>query len=71
MAEPIKLKSKPHKDLQGAYARLFASKDGKIVLADLTTQFYDNDFKNENINREVGKRDVIHFIKQRIRSYAT
>ena len=52
--------------LQGAYKRLFLTRDGKAVLEDLHKQFYDNPMDGDDLNREAGRRDVVHFIKRKL-----
>ncbi|MCP3675854.1 MAG: hypothetical protein GY829_15495 [Gammaproteobacteria bacterium] len=52
--------------LRVAYGRCFSSRDGKIVLADLNKQFYDGKMDGSDLNREVGKRDVMRHIKTRL-----
>ena len=51
---------------KSAYARLFASRDGKVVLEDLLEQFYDCEVSATDTNRDVGKRDVLLYIKRRV-----
>ncbi len=48
------------------YSRVFDSRDGKKVLEDLRKRFYDNEISESDINREVGRRDVLHFINRRV-----
>jgi len=48
------------------YARLFATRDGKLVLADLLTRFYDKEISESDTIRDVGRHDVLHFIKRRM-----
>ena len=50
--------------VNAAYKRLFATRDGKVVLADLSKRFYDNPMDGADLNREAGQRDVLHFIKR-------
>lgn len=57
------------KQLQGAYAHLFSTADGKLVLADLEHKFYDNALEGRDLNREVGRRDVVRHIKQQVKYY--
>ena len=52
---------------QAAYQRLFQTRDGKVVLDDLMTRFYDNEISDSDTNRDVGKRDVFLFIKRQLR----
>ena len=52
--------------LQAAYRRLFGTRDGKLVLADLLTRFYDNPMDGDDLNREAGRRDVLHFIRHKV-----
>lgn len=52
--------------VKSAYARLFASRDGKVVLEDLLEQFYDCEVSATDTNRDVGKRDVLLYIKRRV-----
>lgn len=51
---------------KSAYARLFATRDGKVVLEDLKAQFYDNVISDSDTSRDVGKRDVLLYINQRV-----
>ena len=51
---------------KSAYARLFASRDGKVVLEDLLEQFYDCEVSATDTIRDVGKRDVLLYIKRRV-----
>jgi hypothetical protein len=46
------------------YNRLFSTRDGKAVLKDLQKRFYDNPMDGADLNREAGRRDVLHFIKR-------
>jgi len=52
--------------LKGAYARVFASKDGQTVLEDLSDRFYDNPISDSDTIRDVGKRDVLLYIRRRM-----
>jgi len=54
------------KQMAQMYRQCFATKAGALVLADLTRQFYDAKMDSGDINRDVGKRDVVRHIKQRI-----
>lgn len=49
-----------------AYARLFQTRDGETVLNDLRSHFYDNEISDSDTNRDVGKRDVLLYINQRV-----
>lgn len=50
--------------MKDAYYRLFRTKDGDAVLRDLRRQFYDQTFKSECLERQVGRRDVLlHIIR--------
>lgn len=51
---------------KSAFARVFATRDGKVVLDDLMTQFYDNEISDSDTIRDVGKRDVLLYIKRRV-----
>lgn len=51
---------------EALYKRVFSTRDGKAVLADLSNKFYDTPMDGVDLNREAGKRDVIHFIKRRV-----
>jgi hypothetical protein len=48
------------------YSRVFNTRDGKAVLADLNKKYYDNEISESDINREVGRRDVLRFINRRV-----
>lgn len=48
------------------YSRLFNTRDGKLVLADLLKRFYDTPMEGGDLNREAGRRDVARFIKTRV-----
>jgi len=52
--------------IRSAYARLFTTRDGKVVLEDLKTQFYDNEISDSDTRRDVGKRDVLLYINKRV-----
>ncbi len=52
--------------IRQAYARLFQTRDGKVVLEDLRNQFYDNEISDSDTRRDVGKRDVLLYIKRRV-----
>lgn len=55
------------KSLDGTYSRLFNSRDGQTVLADLCRQFYDTPMNDDaTLERQVGRRDVVHHINQRV-----
>lgn len=49
-----------------AYQRLFDTRDGKVVLADLMKKFYDGPMEGADLSREMGKRDVLYSIKKRV-----
>lgn len=71
-ADKPKRTSKSQDDLEQrrlSYARLFNTSDGKVVLADLERLFYESAMAGTDLNREVGKRDVVHFIKQQVKNY--
>ena len=51
---------------KSAYARLFATRDGKVVLEDLRQMFYDNEISDSDTRRDVGKRDVLLYINKRV-----
>lgn len=48
-----------HEHAKLAAQRLFKTSDGEAVLAYLRSQFYDNRFTDEEMARQVGRRDVI------------
>lgn len=52
--------------LTNAYDRLFKTRDGKLVLADLNKRFYDCEISESDTNRQIGKRDVLLFINKRV-----
>jgi len=49
-----------------AYKATFTTREGKVVLADLLTRFYDHPMDGVDLNREAGRRDVLHFIKRKM-----
>lgn len=51
------------KQMQAAYARAFATADGKVVLNDLIRRFYDGPMDGPDVNRELGQRDVVRHIQ--------
>ena len=53
--------------IQAAYKRLFDSRDGKVVLVDLFNRFYDCEISESDTTRDVGKRDVLLYIKRQLR----
>ncbi len=62
--EPAKLISEQQR-LKTQYQRLFKTSEGEAVLEDLRKRFYDGKIKQEQIERDVGKRDVIlHILNQ-------
>ncbi len=55
------------KAMDKAYAQLFNSRGGQLVLKDLRRQFYDTPMTdNATLERMVGRRDVIFHINQRL-----
>lgn len=42
-----------------AASRIFKSQDGKLLLAYLKKRYYDNRLKPEELERQVGRRDVV------------
>jgi len=51
-------------EIKGAASRLFATREGKILLQYLTTKYYDAPLKDATIHREAGRRDVMaHIMK--------
>ncbi len=55
------------KAMDKAYAQLFNSRGGQLVLKDLSRQFYDTPMTdNTTLERMVGRRDVIYHINQRL-----
>ena len=54
---------KKHESAKTAYMKVFTSQAGKVVLADMMEQFYDNGFRDERMARELGSRDVVLHIK--------
>lgn len=50
-----------------AARRLFATKDGETVLKFLEDLFYHNNFKDNALERQVGRRDVIQEIHHLMR----
>ena len=55
-----------HADVARVYQRLFSTRDGKQVLADLMRRFYDNEISDSDTIRDIGKRDVLLYIKRRV-----
>ena len=53
-------------DSNALYSRVFSTRDGKAVLADLAARFYDNEIKDDFVLRDIGRRDVVLFIKRRV-----
>lgn len=52
-------------DLRAAYSRLFATRDGRVVLDDLRRRYYDLTIKTDaDMHRVVGQRDVVLHILQ-------
>ncbi len=49
-------------EVKPAAQRLFKTRDGELVIAHLRQKFYDRKIGNEEMAREVGQRDVIHFL---------
>lgn len=52
--------------LDSLYNRVFSTRDGKAVLADLAKRFYDNEIKDDFVLRDIGRRDVVLFIRRRV-----
>lgn len=50
------------KALAAIYQRAFGTPEGRRVLEDLKTRFYDGPMSGPDVNREVGRRDVLHHI---------
>lgn len=53
-------------EVKASAARLFATRDGQQVLGYLTRKYYDAPMTKINLEREVGRRDVLLHIKQLI-----
>ncbi len=51
-------------DIKIVVDRIFKTDDGKILLDYLSSKYYDCKIKNEDIDRQIGRRDVILFLKQ-------
>ena len=51
---------------QALYNRVFSTRDGRDVLADLAKRFYDNEIKDDFVLRDIGRRDVVQFIKRKM-----
>lgn len=51
-------------EIKPAAARLFKTRDGELVLAYLRFKFYDSKIDNDEMARQVGQRDVIHFLNR-------
>ena len=54
-------------DVKAATDRLFNTRDGQAVLSYLMTRYYDSQIRDASIHRDVGRRDVLHHIKQLMR----
>jgi len=50
-------------DISAVVNRLLKTADGKILFKHLNTKYYDCRFKNDNLERAIGARDVLHYIK--------
>jgi len=44
------------------YRAVFSSPEGRRVLEDLRQRFYDAPMSGDDLHREAGRRDVVHFI---------
>lgn len=53
-----------HEDVKKAIRSVFGSPDGKVLLDYLTRTYYDCKITDENIERQLGRRDVVWTIKQ-------
>jgi len=51
-------------DLQSVLRRILKSPDGEILFKHLDAKYYDCKFKDENLARQTGRRDVLLYIKQ-------
>jgi len=49
-------------DVAPAVQRLFKTADGDRVLKYLRHRFYDNQMKDEHLERQVGRRDVVQLL---------
>ena len=50
-------------DLKTVANKVLNSPDGKILFKHLNAKYYDCKFKDENLARQTGRRDVLHYIK--------
>lgn len=50
-------------DIRPALRRLFATRDGELVLSYLEDRFYHGQIHDERMAREIGQRDVIRAIR--------
>lgn len=55
------------KKVHETYSRLFNTRDGQIVLDDLRRRFYDAPMSGADLNREVGRRDVLLLINSLVK----
>ena len=53
-----------HSDVQKAIRSVFSSPDGKVLLEYLRRTYYDCKISDENVERQLGRRDVVWSIKQ-------
>lgn len=58
MNQPLKMQ-----DITPAIYRVMKSRDGKLMMQWLEATFYDSKLNSDNLEREVGQRDVVRQIK--------
>jgi len=51
-------------DMRSITNRLLKTADGKLLVDHLNAKYYDCKFKDENLARQTGRRDVLLYIKQ-------
>ena len=51
-------------DVKASMARLFETRDGKMVMGYLNKKYYDGPMAKGNLERLAGRRDVMLHIKQ-------
>lgn len=60
-------------DIRAAYHRLFKTRDGEVVMADLKRRYYDMTVQTDaDMHRVIGQRDVVlHILNQLERTDGT
>ena len=54
-------------DIKIIASKVFKTDDGKLLLEHLSAKFYDNRIKPDSIDRQIGRRDVVLYLKQLIK----